>query len=56
MKMNRGEKNVLSFARIEGQKGNIVWYLLAAVGGIAVFYLIFFFLWGAIKGWFVHGS
>lgn len=41
---------------LTGEKGNMIWYLIASIGGIAVFYLIFFFLWGSIKGWFLNGS
>ncbi len=41
---------------LSGQRGNMIWYLIAAVAGIAVFYALFFLLWGHIKGWFIHGS
>jgi len=41
---------------IRDSRGNIVWYLVAGVAGIGVFYLIFFIFWTKIKGWFINGS
>lgn len=54
-------RNILSQASaakrvLSDKRGNMIWYLLAAIGGIVIFYLIFFLLWGHIKGWFVNGS
>lgn len=46
-----GSKETLS-----GNKGNMIWYLAASLAGIAIFYFVFFLLWGHIKGWFIHGS
>lgn len=57
MIISKMKKHILGKKKIlADQKGNMVWYLLASIAGIAVFYLIFFFLWGHIKGWFVTGS
>lgn len=42
--------------RLRDRRGNIVWYLAAGVGGIVVFYIVFFLFWTEIKRWFVQGK
>lgn len=37
------------------RKGFMIWYLLAAIAAIGVFYLIYFIFWAQIKRWFVEG-
>ncbi|HTL48866.1 MAG TPA: hypothetical protein VL688_12470 [Verrucomicrobiae bacterium] len=42
-------------ARFGNARGNIIWYLVAGLAGVGIFYLIYFLFWTEIKRWFVQG-